>query len=147
MPRGVAPLDPLSPIGKLRVLVGDTQTSPLEEPEFGFADYAVFDDDALEAALSAADGNQYRAAGNLLAVMAAEYMQLGKSVRTDDLSIDTRSRGKDLFEVARSFWDQAVAVDATAGDSFLAIVPFAGRAPQHPYIRPEATPHYSRRVL
>lgn len=144
MPRGVAPLDPQTPLGQLRVIVGDTNTTPLDEPEYGFADYAVFSDEALEAALNAAAGSLYRAAGNLFSVLAVEYMQLGKSIKTDDLALNTLSRGKDILEVARSFWEQADTADAAADDSFLAIVPFAGRAPQHSCVRPEGTPHALR---
>jgi hypothetical protein len=133
----------MSPIGQLRVLVGDTASAALQPPMPGEVDYAVFGDDTLATALETAAGNVYRAAGNLYSALAVEYIQQGKSIRTDDLSIDTRTRGADLAKVAASFWEQADAHDAAAGADGFMIIPFAGRAPRHGYIRPEATPHYS----
>jgi hypothetical protein len=138
MNKGKAPLDPNTLLGQLRVFVGDVQSSPLEPAEEGWGSYAVFGDESLLGALAAAGDNLNRAAGNLFATLAVEYMQLGKSVRTDDLAIDTRGRGKDLLEVARSFWEQAALSDAATGGDIFTVVGPAGRAA--PVVRPEATP-------
>lgn len=101
-------------IDELRALVGDEDSN-------------AFTDEALEAAISASADSLLRAAGIAFLSLAATYSAIGRSTRTDDLALDTRSRGKDLAEVAASFFTQATAADATAGADFFSIVPFGGR--------------------
>ncbi|MDF2691706.1 MAG: hypothetical protein K0S65_89 [Labilithrix sp.] len=99
----------------------------------------VFSDTDLGAAISASGGRSaLRAAGVAFQSLAAEYALLGRSVRTDDLAIDTRSRGKDLLEVAKSFFDEAAAEDARADGSYVNIVP--GRGATSRVTRVEGTP-------
>lgn len=138
--RGISPLDPETPVGALRLLVNDTSSIPLDPAEVGYADYAVWSDDSLAAALAAAGDNPYRAAWSLFLGLAAEYAQSGRSIKTDDLAIDTKGRGADLLKVAQSYLDEAVAGESAAGNDFFQIVPFGGRAGRARRVRPEATP-------
>lgn len=137
---GTYPIDPTSDIGKLRMLVGDTAATELQPPLPGHGNYAVFSDVTLAVVLGGQGGNQLRAAGTLFLQLAAEYAQTGKSIKTDDLAIDTRTRGGDLRSIAQSFFDQAQDADATDANDFFQIVPFAGRARVNRCIRPEAAP-------
>lgn len=137
---GIVPLDPNTPVGALRLIVGDTASTPLDPPVADQGSYAIWSDDALSAALSAAGDNAYRAAGALYLALASEYIQQGRSVKTDDLAIDTRTRGTDLLKVAQSFLAQADADDAAGASDFFQIVPFGGR-PGRQRVRPEATPY------
>lgn len=91
-------------------------------------DENVFTDEALEAAIAGSGDSLLRAAGLAFTSLAAQYAVLGKSVKTDDLGIDTRSRGKDLNEVALSFFKQADAADVAGGNDYFDIVGFGGRA-------------------
>lgn len=108
-------LDPNTEVGKLRLLIGDPN-------------YAIWADDApLEAALVATSGNLLRAAGVLYLQLAAQYAQQGKSIKTDDLAIDTRTRGGDFLKIAQSFFDEADGGESASANDFFQIVPFAGR--------------------
>ncbi|MEV5068862.1 hypothetical protein MRBLMI12_000418 [Microbacterium sp. LMI12-1-1.1] len=99
----------------------------------------VFTDAQLTAAINATGNTSaLRAAGNAFQSLAAEYAIKGRSVKTDDLAIDTRNRGKDLLEVANSFFAEAEAADKRAAGSFVAIVPVRGSKPR--VTRIEATP-------
>lgn len=79
----------------------------------------------------------FRAASMAIRSLAIEYAAKSKSVKTDDLAIDLRSRGTDLLKVADSFLADAVAADAD--NDYFDIVPFAGR-PHPAVVRPEASP-------
>ena len=140
MNKGISPIDPASEVGALRLLVGDTGSTPLDPPESGFADYNTWSDDALEVALAANSGNQLRAAGTLYLQLAAAFSMTGRSIKTDDLTLDTRSRGGDLYGIAKSFMDEASAADDAAGNDFFQIVPRAKRG-RGCCVRPEATPY------
>lgn len=104
------------------------------------SDEAVFTDEQLDAALLASGDNLLRAAGHAFQALAAEYAILGKSVRTEDLAIDTRGRGKDLLEVAQSYFDEATAADNAEAEAFFQIVPFGGRSRRGGCCGPEGTP-------
>lgn len=136
---GIAPLDPTSPIGQLRVLVGDTDSRPLDPAQPGLGDYAVFGDIALEASLLAADSSLNRAAGNLFLTLAAQLSAEGKSIRTEDLSINTTQRGQSLLDIAKAFLAAADDEALAEADSFVTVAPYGGRPGRSP-LRPEATP-------
>lgn len=132
--RGVQPLDPTTPVGQLRLNLGDTAFVELAPPAPGFAAYANYSDDALEAFLAAAGNNVLRATGNAYMQLAAIYAAQGKSIRTDDLSVDTKGRGADLLAVAKSYFDQASSAEATEGLDFFDVAT--------PYTRINVDPFY-----
>lgn len=126
--RGQTPIDGNSATGNLRLTVGDTSSVPLDPEEPGWADYSAFSDAVLDAALSNSGGNVMRAAGNLYLQLAVEYTITGRSIRTDDLALDTRGRGKDLRDIAQFFFDSATAAEIAESNDFFQIVPFSGRS-------------------
>jgi hypothetical protein len=129
---GIAPLNPSTPVGQLRVNLGDKSFKPLDPPIPGAGDYANFSDADLTALLAGAAGSVSRATGAGYMQLAAVYIATGRSIKTDDLAIDTRQRGKDLFEVAKWWFTHADEADAAGvGDIFM-VAPFGGR--------PEGTP-------
>jgi len=134
--RGVSPIDASSVTGQLRLIVGDVASTPLEPAEPGYASYAVWSDDSLAVALLQAGDDLNRAAGSLYVQLAAQYAQQGRSIRTDDLQLDTKSRSSDLLAIARYFFEQADL--AEQGNDFFQIVPFHGNHTAG--IWPEATP-------
>ncbi|WP_406245908.1 hypothetical protein ACI7YT_12770 [Microbacterium sp. M] len=138
---GIAPPQPATPVGQLRLLVGDKNFTALEPPMTGLGNYAIWSDDALAVTLATAGGSQYRAAWSLYLGLAAEYAQRGKSIRTDDLAIDTKGRGDTLVKVAESFLSEAESAEAAEASDFFQLVPFGGRPGRRGQrIRPEATP-------
>ncbi len=126
--RGAVPLDPSTPVGRLRALLRDTEYTALSPAEPGFGDYEIFSDLDLEAYLIESSDHILRAASRATKSLALEYSAAGKSVKTDDLAIDLRSRGRDLLEVARSFMEDADAEEASEAADFFNIVP-TGRNP------------------
>lgn len=136
---GISPISTSTPVGQLRHTLGDTASVPLEPPVEGMVSYNVYSDAALEVFLALTSGNVLRAAAAAVKRLAIEYAAVGKSIKTDDLSINVASRGKDLLEVAAAFSKEADAADATAGANFFAVVP--GRARRRYDVRPEATPY------
>ena len=140
MTLGAYPLDPATLVGQLRAIVGDTTATPIEGSPT-LAHYAIWGDNDLAATLAYTRNDVYRAAGDLYRTLAAQYIQSGKSIKTDDLAIDTRTRGTDLLKVAQSFYDEAALADAAAGGDFFQIIPYSGRSAGH--VRPEATPGYA----
>lgn len=91
-------------------------------------DQVVFTDDDLQVALDSAGGvDILRAAGIAIQSLAIEYATTGKSVKTADLAIDLRQRGTDLLAVARSFFDEALAVQEIAADNYVSVAEPGGR--------------------
>lgn len=121
---GQTPLDFASPIGQLRVEVGDTSFSELEPAVTGQGSYAVWSDNDLAAALARAKGSVTRAAGALTRSLAIQYAAEGKSIKTDDLAIDVKGRGADLLAVAKAFFAEADAADISGGNDYFDIVGF-----------------------
>lgn len=138
---GLTPIDGTSEVGRLRLLVGDTESVPLDPDLAGHADYNTWSDAALGSALLTAGGNQMRAAGALYLQLAVESAMTGHSIKTDDLALDTRGRGATLHDVAQSFFDEATAADNAAASDFFQIVPFGGRVRRNQCVRPEGTPY------
>lgn len=133
---GVAPLDPTTDVGRLRSLLADTQYVALVPPVAGQGDYAVFSDADLISYLSLGSSDPLRSAAIATRRLALEYSAKGKSIRTDDLAVDLRSRGRDLLEVAKSFDDAADDAATGEADDYFNIVP-TGR-PLDFFTHPEA---------
>ncbi|UOE45986.1 hypothetical protein [Agromyces larvae] len=118
MAAGLYPLDPNTPVGQLRVNVGDTGFT-LEDG------YANFSDVELEALLAQSSGNIARATGNAYLRLSAIYAAMGRSVKTDDLGLDTKGRGGDLLEVAKEWFARAAEADLAEAQGYFDIVPLA----------------------
>lgn len=104
-------------------------------------DENVFSDEALQAAIDASGDNVLRAAGIAFQGLAAEYAQIGRSTKTDDLAIDTRGRGADLLKVAQSFFAEAAAADEASASGFVQIVGLTPRECDTRWpVRPEGSP-------
>lgn len=121
---GIAPLDPTTDVGRLRALLADTSYVPLDPPVAGQGGYAIFSDADLIAYLALGSADPLRSAAIATRRLALEYSAKGKSVKTDDLAIDLRSRGKDLLEVAESFDSAANSAAESDANDYFNIVPF-----------------------
>lgn len=96
-----------------------TGTIPRVRALIGDGDSQWFTDDEIQVYLDVTDANALRAAGTALQNLAVNFALKGRSVKTDDLSIDTRSRGTELAALAKQYFAQADDADkAASGDIF-----------------------------
>jgi hypothetical protein len=104
---GVFPPDATTDVGKVRLMIGDTEAtgSPLI--------YAFFSDETIEVAFSLG-GSISRTCAILIKQLALALTMAGQSIRADGFAINTLGKGKDLLEVAMAYTRQADAEDALA---------------------------------
>ena len=138
---GADPFDPTTNVGLLRAVMGATESKPLVPPVEGRADYTMWSDLELLGSLIAADDNVYRAAGDLYTQMAVQYAHAERSVKTDDLTLDTKTRSASFLKIAQSYYERADAQDASeAGDMFEVV----SRTRSHHSCRVEGSPWPAR---
>lgn len=102
--RGIAPLDPTSDVGKVRLLTGDTNYTPLDPPEPGYGDYEVWSDDQIQAALTAG-GSIPRAVAILYGLMAASWAATSATIKTDDLTMSAKDSVGNWLNLA-AYWNK-----------------------------------------
>lgn len=95
-------------IASVRALVGD-----------GSAQW--FTDDEIITYLTVYTGNVLRASGLALQNLAVSFAAKGRSVKTDDLSIDTRTRSDSFLALSKQYFTQADAQDAQAAADIFSI--------------------------
>jgi hypothetical protein len=108
--RGVAPYDPNTGVGVLRVTIGDTMFVNL-----GYGDYELFSDEELEQFIDIGNDNNLRAAGFAYMSLAGKAALEAKMVKDYDLQVDLKSRSIQLRETAAEFFRQADAEEIRAG--------------------------------
>lgn len=111
---GIAPLDPTSPAGQVRLIIGDTEYAPLSPIVVGEGDYSYFSDAAITVALSLSGGGVTRAVSTLIKQLSLSLTIAGQSIAADDFKINTLGKGKDLLQVAESYAAQADVEDERA---------------------------------
>lgn len=134
---GVAPLDPDTPVGQMRMSVGDTTYT---DENAGYGEYEHYSDIELQMYLDKALGSVTRALGYLYTDLAAVAALQSKMVKDYDLQVDLRNRAEQLRETAQTYFDLADQEDTEAGvaDIFDSFNFGAGRK----CCRPEAAPRY-----
>lgn len=103
----------LTPVEIVRLNITDT----------GSPDQQLFRDEQLEAWLTQYDGNINRATYRALVTMATSTVLVSKKIRTQDLTTDGPAEAAALLALAKTYKDEADAVDASAGE-FFEIIPF-----------------------
>lgn len=111
---GVTPPDITTPVGQVRVTLGDTASVALSPIVPNQGDYTYFSDDTITVALSLSSGGVTRAVATLVKQLALSLTIAGQSIKADDFAINTLGKGRDLLEVAKSYTAQADAEDALA---------------------------------
>lgn len=114
---GAYPLDPTTDVGRLRVTIGDTVSTPYSPVRPGEQNYGMFSDVELEVYLDQG-GGVLRAAGLAYTSLAAQASLHAKSVKDYDLSVDLTKRGDALLKIAQEFFDLADGQDAGSADGF-----------------------------
>jgi len=100
-------------ITQVRALVGDT-------------DSQWFTDDEITSYLTVYASNVLRAAGAACQNLALNMAMTARSVKTDDLAIDNRTRATALTELSKTYFAQADSQDAKGANDFFEIVSFGG---------------------
>ena len=115
---GVAPVDLTSNVGRVRVLLGDTDPTNVSG---GLGDYLYFSDDELNAVLGLYDNNPKLAAARCLETIAASQALLLKSWTSDDLSVRGDAIAESLRKIAQQL--RAEVISGESSDAF-EIFPF-----------------------
>jgi hypothetical protein len=124
MTAGAFPIDPTTPVGQLRYLLGDTTATASPQAPAGTKLFAVWSDAELIAAIANAGGNVLRAGGLLVTQLALFYAQQGQmSIKADDLGLTIGAKGSDLNTIARTLFQEASDRDAAEADSFFVAAP------------------------
>lgn len=119
---GKHPIDAESPIGKLRLAVGDTSYTALTPPVAGQVDYANFSDAELQELVDLAGENRYRAAAMAWAKLAAIAAASSVSIKTNDLGYSRDRTASELRELAKFWAKLATEQDEGNADESIEIV-------------------------
>lgn len=129
---GAHPLDPATPVGQFRLLLGDTESTPYDPPVPGIQDYGKFSDAEIEAYLIQGGDSIPRAIGFSYLYLAGQAALESKSIKDYDLQIDSTKRAGDLREIARYWFDIADQDDANSGlNDIFEVFDMAGRRCRH----------------
>lgn len=123
---GTFPFDATSPVGKVRLLVGDTD--PVQVQQSSTGTYLWYSDSEIQALLGMFDENAARTAAHILRTIGLDEAMLLKKFSSADLTVDGPAIARTFFEAARNVDVLADRIDASvdAGGSF-ALVPTGGR--------------------
>lgn len=132
---GTFPIDPASPVGQVRLFVGDVNAVELSPAVEGQRSFDWFADAELEQFLTAAGGSVQRATGYAIMQLATgAALKDGRAIKTDDLSVGASTKGASLLSIAQAFFAEADSADLAAESSGFLIV-----SPGAPCRRPEGT--------
>ncbi|WP_025157186.1 hypothetical protein [Leifsonia aquatica] len=129
---GTFPLDKATDVGRVRLVLGDTEATGVVD---GKGDYAYWSDDSIDVALVLEDGNILRACAVLVEQLAVALTVAGQSIKADDFSINTLGKGGDLLDAAARYQARADVAEARAGreeaGSFAVVSTTTIHHPQH----------------
>ena len=107
---GVAPVDLGSNVGKVRVLLGDTDPTNVVS---NVGEYLFFSDAELEAILGMYSDSPQMAAARCLDTIAGSQALLLKSWSSDDLTVNGDRIAKELRELAKQLRAEATAAESS----------------------------------
>ena len=119
---GAFPVDPTSPVGVVRSILGDTISQPLDPPVSGQEDFRLFSDMEIEAFLAQAAGSPVRASGWAYLSLAGAASHEAYLAKDYDLQYDGRQKAAQFREQASYYFSLADIEDASGEDAFT-IVP------------------------
>jgi hypothetical protein len=122
---GVAPVDLGSNIGRVRVLLGDTDPTNVMN---AVGEYLYFSDAEVESLLGMYDDNPKLTAARALETIAGSQALLLKSWSSDDLSVRGDQIAKELRDIANQLRSEALASDSSA---LFDIVAFGEEDPEY----------------
>ena len=107
---GVSPVDYDTDVGKVRVLLGDTEA---ENVESGIGEYMYFGDSEIGAFLDMYGDNVKLAAARAIEVIAASQALLLKSWKSDDLAVNGDKIAESLRKIATQLREEAIAEESS----------------------------------
>lgn len=107
---GVAPVDYGTNVGRVRVLLGDTDPTNVNAGE---GEYLFFSDDELTAILGMYSDSPQLAAARCLDTIAGSQALLLKSWSSDDLTVNGDRIAKELRELAKQLRSEALASEGS----------------------------------
>lgn len=136
-PIGVAPPEPDTNVGLVRLLGGDSDYVALDPPVSGMGLYKLWSDAEIEAALSMADDSVPRAIAILYTQLAAHWNSSGATIKTDDLTYSVKDSVGSWLSLA-DYWRKVAddEDDRAINDYFDLVDVGVGDC----WLRPEATP-------
>ena len=140
---GAWPLDPTTPVGKFRILYGDTDSKPYDPPVPGIQNYQELSDAEIGGFISQGSDSIPRGIGYLYIAMAGQAAKQSKVVQDQDLRIDLTKRAADLRAIADVWFGSADNDDLVNAEGAFEIVP-TGR--HSGGVIPEGSPATWRRV-
>ena len=124
---GVAPVDLGSNVGKVRVLLGDTDPTNVSN---NLGTYLFFSDAELEAILGMYSDSPQMAAARCLDTIAGSQALLLKSWSSDDLTVNGDRIAKELRELAKQLRAEAMAAEGSEAFEIIP-VPSAPVTPEY----------------
>lgn len=103
--RGIAPPDPTTDIGRMRIALGDTEYEEYIPPQPGYGLYQLFSDAQLQVFLDLAGGNVARAIAMAYTQIGASWASTGATIRTDDLTFSAKDSVGNWLTLA-SWWNK-----------------------------------------
>lgn len=122
---GVAPVDPESNVGKVRILLGDTDPTNVSE---GRGTYLFFSDSEITAILGMYSNSPQLAAARCLETIAGSQALLLKSWSSDDLTVRGDAIAAELRAIAKQLRQEVTASESS--DEF-EIVAFSEENPDY----------------
>lgn len=111
---GIAPYDPDTLVGKVRIITGDVVYGT---PSGGVAEYEMFSDEEITAFLVESDDNVLRAAGYGYLALSGRASLQAKTVKDYDLSVDLKAVAAELRKQADDLFKRADEKDKRDGVS------------------------------
>lgn len=123
--QGTAPLDPTSPVGQVRLLVGDKSPS---EIAMGVGTYMWFSDDEIRGLLALENDRIKMAAYRILMTVAQSQALILKKFTSADLAVDGPSIAAEIRLQAKMLRDEVSDEAALAAVDYVNVVPTGGPA-------------------
>lgn len=120
---GRYPVDPLTNVGRFRLLYGDSSGVPYDPETPGYRNYAELSDAEIEAFIDQGAGSITQGIGWLYLAMAGKAAVESKSVKDQDLAIDTTKRAADLRALAQFWFDRE---EVSQGGDYFDVVTIGG---------------------
>ena len=102
---GISPADYTTDVGKVRVLIGDTQAENVSE---GSGSYMYFGDDEIAAFVTMYGDNVKLASARCLETLAGSQAMLLKSCSSDDLTVNGDKIAESLRKLAAQLREEAL---------------------------------------
>ena len=124
---GAHPLDPTTPVGRFRILYGDTDSEPYDPVVTGIQNYQELSDDEVEEFISQGGDSIPRGIGYLYIALAGQAAKQSKVVQDQDLRVDLTKRAADLRAIAEVWFGSADDDDLVSAEEAFEIVPTGQR--------------------